>query len=223
MAEGVDADDALVITRALEAAVSSNAKNLLLKIVHDYYNRNGIDVQNALGQGWKTFGDANLGGSPNTIAMGSLASKASRDAVQDVLATGGTSRAQAALDYIPDTARLGPGKPFKPIKEFAVDPDVWNPVLDRSKSPDPTVNDLYQLVKGNVGPITNLYTQKSGRWVRKAAKGVADMVAETAKRAGHAVVEGVLDAAKGVSDTARDVKQAPGRLEAEIKRLYGIP
>ena len=50
--------------------------------------------------------------------MASLASKASRDAVEDVLATGGTKRAYAALDYIPDIARVGSGDMGK-IDSFA--------------------------------------------------------------------------------------------------------
>jgi hypothetical protein len=125
--------------------------------------------------------------------MGELASKASRDAVQDVLATGGTTRAEAALDYIPDMARLG-GGPFQPIARFAIDPAVWAPVLTLSVSPVPTVNPLYELVKGNIGPMASLYAIEGGRWVRRQAR-----------------------------ETARAVRDFPGQLEREIKRAYGLP
>jgi len=162
--EGVPRGAAPDLVRAINRILASNASNLLLKTVHDYYNRTGVEVRNALGQQWRTFGDAHLGGSPDTIRMGVLASKASRDAVQDVLATGGTTRAQAALDYIPDQARPSGGA-FESIATFSTDLAVWTPLLLRSLSPDPAVNDLYQLVKGNIGPYLGLLMRRGVRAV----------------------------------------------------------
>jgi hypothetical protein len=166
------------------------APSLLLKTVHDFYNREGAMVRNALGTTWVTVGDSQLGGSPQTMEQASLASKASRDAVEDVLRTGTTDRAEAALDYIPDMAAI-PGGPFVSIADFAVDPRAWDPVLARSVSGDPGVNDLYQLVKGNLGPIASLQARKAGRSI------------------GQSIEQGV-----------DDVMSWPGRLEREIERLY---
>jgi hypothetical protein len=147
-------------------------------------------VRNALGTTWVTVGDSRLGGSPQTIEQASLASKASRDAVEDMLRTGTTDRAEAALDYIPDVAGI-PGGPFLAIEDFAVDPRAWDPVLRRALSSDPAVNDLYGMVKGNLGPIAALQARKAGRSVRREVE-------------------------QGVDD----ILSWPGRLEREIERLY---
>jgi hypothetical protein len=208
MADGMQPSDAALVVPIIRRVVASRASSLLLKTVHDYYNRGGLEVRNALGQVWRTVGDAHLGGSGDTIAMGGLASKASRDAVQDVLSTGGTTRADAALDYIPDMARL-PAGTFQPIATFSTDPLVWNPVLARALSSDPAVNDLYQLIKGNIGPMASLYTQQAGRWVRSTAAGVARGVSSAAS-----------GARRWVGEQVEEVQRAPGRLEQEIERLY---
>jgi hypothetical protein len=211
LAEGVHPDDAAVIVTAIRAALKSRAPSLLLKTVHDYYNRNGVEVRNALGQVWRTYGDAHLGGSPETVAMGQLATKASRDAVQDVLSTGGTTRAQAALDYVPAMARLTAGA-FEPIAAFSADDTVWNPVLARSLSPDPASNDLYRMIKGNIGPMTGLYVQQGERWVRVTAGRVAQSVKSAGKAAG-----------RWVRERAEEAESMPRRLEEAIERRYGVP
>ena len=143
--------------------------------------------------------------------MAGLASKASRDAVQDVLSTGGTTRADAALDYIPDMARLAGGA-YKPIATFSSDPLVWDPVLARALSPNPAINDLYQLIKGNIGPMVTLMAHKGARSATSAAGAAARRVGDIA---GSAV--------RGVGQQVEDLKHVPGRMEAEIKRLYGVP
>jgi hypothetical protein len=211
IADGMAPGDAAVIVPLIQQIVASRASSLLLKTVHDFYNRGGVEVRNALGQVWRTFGDAHLGGSADTIAMGGLASKASRDAVQDVLSTGGTTRAEAALDYIPDMARL-PGGAFASIAAFSTDPAVWDPVLNRSLSTSPAVNDLYQLIKGNLAPMASLYAQEFGRWVRKTAVGV-----------GRGVTGAAGAARRWVGERVDEVGRAPGELEREIRRLYGAP
>jgi hypothetical protein len=200
LADGASPEAAAVIVPAIRAILAGKASSLLLKTVHDYYNRNGLEVRNALGQVWRTVGDARLGGSPETIAMGELASKASRDAVQDVLSTGGTTRAEVALDYIPDTARLVSGT-FNPITTFSTDPLVWNPVLAQSLSPSPATNDLYQMIKGNIGPMASLKGKQTAR-----------------------SVESVPGAARRwVGERLEDVKRIPGQLTREIEDLYGAP
>ena len=118
-ADGVPPLAAAAAVGAIQGFLSSRASSLLLKTVHDFYNRSGLDVRNALGQAWKTFGDAHLAGHPETIAMAELSAHASRDAVQDVLDTGATRRAQSALDYIPDMARIAGGG-FQPIDGFSL-------------------------------------------------------------------------------------------------------
>jgi uncharacterized protein DUF4157 len=198
--DGAKPDEAALIVSAIRAFITSRASSLLLKTVHDYYNRTGLEVRNALGQVWRTVGDAHLGSSPETIAMGGVASKASRDAVQDVLSTGGTTRAEAALDYIPDMVRVGGGT-FEPIATFSTNPLVWYPILARSLSRSPAINDLYQLIKGNIGPMASLKGQQAKRSVQSAAGA----------------------ARRRVGEQVEDVKRAPARLEEAIERLYGVP
>lgn len=202
--EGMPPQNAVESTVALNLLLRSRIASLLLKTVHDSYNSEGITVRNALSQEWRTFGDANLGGHPETTAMAALASKASRDAVQDVLDTGGTARAEAALDYIPDIAQL-PGGPWARIEDFSRDPSVWQPVLARSLSTDPGTNPLYQMVKGNVGPMVGLKARQGGRYLGRAATGTADAVVNAAKAAAS----------------------APGRfyrwLDEGVRDIYGVP
>src|SRR3954463_15671940 len=121
IADGMPPDNAALVVMAFQSFLESRAASLLLKTVHDVYNREGLEVANALGQTWLTIGDAHLGGSPDTIAMAELAGLASRDAVQDVLDTGGTTRAERALDLIPDLARVA-GGPFPPVPGVSDDP-----------------------------------------------------------------------------------------------------
>jgi hypothetical protein len=198
--DGMPPENAAVVVLAFQSFLESRAPSLLLKTVHDFYNRDGLEVSNALGQTWVTIGDAHLGGSPDTIAMAELASQASRDAVQDVLDTGGSTRAERALDLIPDLARVA-GGPFQPIASFSDDPAVWDPVLQRALNRAPADNDLYQMVKGNIVPMGSLKARQFGR-----------AVGET--------VEGVWDSITSIPD---DVARWFGGLEREIERLYGYP
>jgi hypothetical protein len=180
--------------------------SLLLKTVHDYYNSHGIQVRNALGQPWRTYGDSHLVDSSATQAMAKLAVKASRDAVQDVLETGKTERATTALDYVPAEASLD-GVTFSPIATFAVDPAVRTPVLSLSLSHDPSKNVLYQLVKDNLALLPKLKAARGAHHVGNAADWVGKQVDSAAKQ---------------VSDTAAEAAELPGRLEQEIKRrVYG--
>jgi hypothetical protein len=113
-----------------------------------------------------------------------------------VLATGGTKRAYAALDYIPDIARMASGE-WESIDSFAKDDRVWRPVLAQTLSPNPADNPLYQLVKGNIGSTAWLTARKAGR-----------AVADTAKAAGRAIVDApdnsVAGWARSTSSSARE-------------------
>lgn len=199
-AEGMSRQAAALVVAAFQSFLDNKAASLLLKTAHDFYNENGINVRNALGQEWTTFGDANLGGHPETIAMAELASKASRDAVQDVLDTGTTSRGSAALDYIPDVARLA-GGPWRSIVDFSTDRAVWDPVLALSLSPDPATNRLYQMVKGNIVPMGRTIAAQAARSAGQVISDAVDTVTELPERA------------------SRSIRQ----LEREIYRLYGVP
>ena len=199
-ADGVPPTAAAAAVGTIQGFLASRASSLLLKTVHDFYNRNGLDVRNALGQAWKTFGDAHLAGHPETIAMAELAAHASRDAVQDVLDTGTTRRAESALDYIPDMARIAGGG-FQPISGFSSNPTVWDPVLRRSLSGSPTDNDLYQTIKGNIVPMLTLQARQGGRSVGQAAS----------------------DAWDAVTSIPDDVGRWIGGLERAIEREMGVP
>jgi hypothetical protein len=199
-AEGLTPELASGVVLTLQAVLDSKASSLLLKTAHDFYNANGIVVRNALGQQWRTFGDAALGGHAETIAMAELASKASRDAVQDVLDSGGTARANAALDYVPDVAQLAGGS-WKGIAAFAADHSVWDPVLARSLHRTPADNPLYQLVKGNILPMGSTLARKGGRAAGQAAGSAWDRV----------------------TSVPGDVERWLGGLDQEIRRMYGVP
>jgi hypothetical protein len=155
-------------TFVLLRMVSDKLPSLLLKTVHDYYNRNGVRVRNALGKEWTTYGDSHLGRSGPTRDLGQLAVKASRDAVEDVLTSGSTGRANAALNYIPHVARLTSGDPWLPIADFANADAVWDPILVTSLRPDPRLNPLYRLLVGNILPVMSMYAQKTGRALSQA-------------------------------------------------------
>ena len=109
-------------------------------------------------------------------------------------------RADAALDYIPDMARLAGGT-FTPISAFSTADDVWNPVLSRSLSTNPATNDLYHLVKSNIGPMAVLGAQQGGRSVESA----------------------VGRARRWIGEQVDDAARIPGNIEREIEQLYGVP
>jgi hypothetical protein len=211
IADGASLSDAAIIVQAIRAFTASRASSLLLKTVHDFYNRTGVEVRNALGQRWRTVGDAHLGGSPETIAMASLASKASRDAVRDVLSTGGTKRADAALDYVPDMARLDGGA-FKPISAFSTDLEVWNPVLARALSQSPAVNDLYRMIRKNILPMASLKGHQAARAVQSTGAAAARGVQSTAGAA-----------RRWINQQVEDVERMPSQWHRDIERLYGVP
>jgi Domain of unknown function (DUF4157) len=199
-AEGLPDDDAALVVSGLQAFLSSRAASLLLKTVHDYYNREGIEVVNKAGQVWLTMGDAHLGYSPQTAAIAQQASLASRTAVQDVLDTGATTRAEAALDLIPDQARVAGGG-LQPIAAFSTDLAVWEPVLRRSLNRAPADNDLYQMVKGNIGPMASLKARQGERAVGEAAEGVWH----------------------DITSVPDDLARWFAGLQREIERQYGVP
>jgi hypothetical protein len=95
--------------------------------------------------------------------------------VQDVLDTGATARGQAALDFIPDQARVA-GGPFEPIASFSSDPAVWDPVLRRALNTTPADNDLYQMVKANILPMGTLKARQAFRAIGEAAEDVWESV-----------------------------------------------
>jgi hypothetical protein len=182
--------DALLneIVDGYEGLIRDNLPSLALKLVHDELNRAGVLVRNARGTEWRTVGDAALASSPETRNQAELASKASRDAVQETLDTGAAVAPFAALDYIPDVAQVAGGG-FVSIAQFAEDPATFKPVFDdRLLSHSPTHNTFYAMMKGNTVPMVKL---KARQWVREkwdqlgsAAEAVAEWVGERARGAG---------------------------------------
>lgn len=142
--------------------------------------------------------------------MAKLAVKASRDAVQDVLDTGTTARAQTALDYVPAEASLD-GVTFKPIADFARDPAVWTPVLSLSLSYDPKKNVLYQLIKDNLTLVPKLYAAKAAHWAGKQVDRAGKQVGKAADWAG-----------KQVGDAEAEAAELAGHLDSDIRRLYRV-
>jgi hypothetical protein len=182
------------IMGAMAGILELQADNLGLKVIHDDLNQNGVWVKNALGTEWHTTGDAHAMDSPETMAQAKLAAKTSRDAVQDVLDTGGTQRAFTALDYIPDVARFGDGQ-YQAIELFSADGQVFTSVLTTNTlSYNPANNRLYRLIVDNTVPQLTVYLRKAARWVRNKAIEAKDAVVEEAIKAKDVVVEEAIEA-----------------------------
>ncbi len=168
------------VVNQYEGLIRENLPSLALKLVHDELNRAGVEVRNALGTHWRTVGDAMLASSDETRNQAELASLASRQAVQEMLDEGAAMAPFAALDHIPDVARVGEGA-FRPIAEFAEDPDTFTPILDaRLLSTDPEENRFYAMMKANTGPMLKLKARQFGRtawnWVGEKAASIKDSV-----------------------------------------------
>ena len=99
----------------------------MLKLVHDKFNEDGVQVKNAKGTVWATKGDGHLAGAPETKAQAEAATKSARDKVQETVKDGEAKNPYEALDYVPDVAKT-PGKGWRPIEEAATDPRVFDPV-----------------------------------------------------------------------------------------------
>jgi hypothetical protein len=188
------------------------AHHLGLKVIHDDLNQNGVWVKNALGTEWRATGDAHAMDSPETMAQAKLAAKTSRDAVQDVLDTGGTQRAFTALDYIPDVARFGDG-PYQAIELFSTDGQVFTAMLTKNMlSTDPASNRLYRLMVDNAIPQLDSGLRKAWREAKKVAawtkKNVVESVREGAAWTEKNVVEPVQEGAawtkKNVVESVRE-------------------
>jgi hypothetical protein len=152
---------------------------VLLKLVHDEFNKKGVRVKNARGTVWSTKGDASLRSSKETIKQAESATKAARDAVQDNIKEGKTDKPYEALDYVPDVGELpaGSGK-WRPIEQVSKDKKIYEDVWDRKMIGDDT---FYQLVKSykdsvpgligsmvKLGVLKKVETVKS--WGRKLKK-----------------------------------------------------
>ena len=117
----------------------------------------------------------------------------------------------------PVRARLHPGYRrlagggFQPIAGFSSTRAGWAPVL-RARSPDRPRNDLYQPIKGNLRPFASLKVQQQRSEAEQAAQGVGRGISSAAR-----------SARRWVGERVEDVERAPGRLEQEIERLYGVP
>jgi hypothetical protein len=79
--------------------------NLLIdvasKVAHDFYNREGVDVSNARGDTWRTFGDENLGRTSSTWQLLSLAVLRSRADVAETLRGKRPADLLEAWTYVP--------------------------------------------------------------------------------------------------------------------------
>jgi len=93
------------------AFIASKAGSLTLKLVHDYLNKNGVQVRNPIGTQWRTFGDASLASSPETQKQGSLAAQASREGVEKTVREGDLSNDERdkPLQYVPSEAKFASG------------------------------------------------------------------------------------------------------------------
>jgi hypothetical protein len=75
--------------------------NAAVKVVHDYYNKQGIEVHNEKKDHWRTFGDEHLNKSATTWQLAALAVLRSRVDVTQTIGGKPTSHPFAAWDYTP--------------------------------------------------------------------------------------------------------------------------
>jgi hypothetical protein len=75
--------------------------NVASKVAHDFYNREGVEVTNARGDTWRTFGDENLGRSSATWQLLSLAVMRSRADIAETLRGAQPVDLLDAWSYVP--------------------------------------------------------------------------------------------------------------------------
>jgi hypothetical protein len=212
------------------ALISSKAGSLTLKLVHDYFNQHGVTVKNPLGTEWTTVGDANLASSPTTQQQGSLAATASREGVDKAVREGVLSDEDRdkPMKYVPDQAKFASG-PYQSIDAFCSDETIFDAVLSETMlSADPASNKLWQLIKGNVGPMIALKLRQAGRWAGDLATGAYETVRDGAVAAGTAIRDGAVRAGTAIRDGAvaaggaiRDGAVAAGGAIADGARAVG--
>jgi len=214
-AAAMGAGGQIAVIGAMSALIATKAGSLTLKLVHDYFNQNGVFVKNPLNTEWQTVGDANLGnvklaGSPVTQQQASAAAQASREGVEKAVHDGELSDdlRDKPLQYVPSEARFGSGG-YQPIAAFCADTSIFDAVLSATMlSPDPAVNKLWQLIKGNVAPMISLKLQQGGRWVGNLATGAYQGAKGAAVTAGNAVVSGAKTVGNAVVTGARTAGNA---------------
>jgi hypothetical protein len=209
-AAAMGASGQIAVIGAMSALIATKAGSLTLKLVHDYFNHNGVFVKNPAGTEWKTVGDANLASSPITQQQGSLAAQASREGVEKAVHEGELSDAERdkPLQYVPSEARFASGS-YQTIAAFCADATIFDAVLSATMlSPDPNVNKLWQMIKGNVAPMISLKLKQGGRWVGDLATGAYQAVAGAAQTAGNAVVSGARTAGNAVVSGAQTAGHA---------------
>jgi hypothetical protein len=207
------------VIAGMGALISSKAGSLTLKLVHDYLNKNGVQVKNANTE-WRTVGDANLASSPETQKQGSLAAQASREGVEKAVREGDLSAAERdkPLQYVPSEARFASGA-YQPIAAFCADATIFDAILSATMlSADPNANELWKLIKGNVGPMISLKIKQKQLEAADLARRAGRTVAHGAQVAGQGIVHGaqvVGDAtvrgAQAVGDATVRGAQAVGR------------
>ena len=153
---------------AIEGA--GGVPGIMLKLVHDKFNEQGVKVKNAKGTVWATKGDGHLSSSPETKAQAEAATKTARDAVQETVKTGETKTPYEALDYVPDVAMTPGSKSWRPIEEAATDPTVFDEVWKETMTTPGDV--FYTLVKGYIGKLPSLLASKGKLAALKALEAV---------------------------------------------------
>jgi hypothetical protein len=209
-ASAMGAPGQIAVIGAMSALIATKAGSLTLKLVHDYFNQNGVFVKNPMNTEWKTVGDANLASSPITQQQGSLAAQASREGVEKAVRDGELSDIERdkPLQYVPSEARFASGS-YQTISAFCADATIFDAVLSATMlSPDPAVNKLWQLIKGNVTPMISLKLKQGGRWVGNLATGAYQAVAGAATTAGNAIVSGAKTAGNAIVSGAKTAGNA---------------
>jgi hypothetical protein len=145
------ADSSYAVAFALSVGIAHGGKgvlaSLLLKVVHDHFNAEGVLVRNQVGDEWRTPGDSHL----------HLAARARELAIEAVRAGREEVEARACGDLwvgrTPDMlvpSQVFAGGRWEPLEEFRQSRELFLGIL-RPRIFDPTTNNkLYQMVRANM-------------------------------------------------------------------------
>ena len=128
--------------------IKEECGSLCLKLVHDYLNETGLEVQNARGDTWKTFGDDHLAEAPRTKQLAAEAVRLSREEVEQAALRGQSVPAQAD-QLVPDKVAFA-GMAVVSRKDFAYGSGIFLLYLMPLLLDETPNNPLYRLIKDNL-------------------------------------------------------------------------
>jgi hypothetical protein len=150
---------------AIMLVMRSHLPSILLKIVHDALNRQGVTVSNKIGHRWAAYGDGHLATSREAQAMALEAVRRSREELEVTAQTGQVPTVFVADWLVPEQVevtlpptvpslagvRVEPQVIAMPLTDFSAASVIFRSLLEAvllKKGPE---NPLYRLVRANAG------------------------------------------------------------------------